>query len=171
VATSKTTTTETETASPQQTVRATAPEGKTRRAGRIARGVSDRLDQRGRQRPIVVEIRKGRRRRGRKRYTRGFRDIQRFAYGGSRALYRFANGFASGFDSFRSRSNRSSRRKKDGLVRDSLRNGARAFSRSARQFGRVPYELAREVRTRRFWRAGRDLRGLLIPPPLAFFLR
>lgn len=121
-------------------------------------------------RPIVVRLGKGRKKRGRKRYTRGFRDLQRLTLGQSRASYRLANGFAAGFDSFARRSRRSARRRRDGLLRDGFRNSARAFGRAAREAGRAPYEIARRVSTRRYWRAARDS-GLFLPWPLSVFVR
>jgi hypothetical protein len=156
---------------PEATVSAKTPTGEQPSAATIASGVSARIDARRRRgRPIVVNLRGSRRRRrGGKRYTRGFRDLQRVTYGGSRAAYRLMNGVAAGFDSFQRRSSRSARRRRDGLLRDGLRNAARAFSRAARQVGRAPYEIAREISTRRYWKAARNSRGLL--PPLPFFVR
>ena len=69
------------------------------------------------------------------------------------------------------RSGRSARRKRDGLLRDSLRNGTRAFSRAAREAGRAPYQLAREISTRRYWKGARRSRGLAAPWPLSLFVR
>jgi hypothetical protein len=112
----------------------------------------------GHVRPIVLKVRKrGRRRGGRKRYSRNSKDFQRLAYGASRAIYRLADGAAAGTDSFWRRSDRSARRKKDGLAIDFARNSARAFDRAARQFGRAPYEVAREISGRRAWKNVRRL--------------
>jgi hypothetical protein len=156
---------------PATTVDASAPPGQEPLADALASSVAAGIDARRLERPIVVRLRKGRKKRGRKRYSRGFKDLQRWTYGGSRALYRLGNSLAAGFDSFSKRSSRSARRRRDGLLRDSLKNGARGFDRAAREAGRAPYEIARRISTRRYWRAGRDFRGVLVPWPLSFFLR
>lgn len=106
----------------------------------------------GRVRPIVLRVKRGRRRGGRKRYSRNTKDLQRFVYGSSRALFRLADGAAAGTESFWRRSNRSARRRKDGMAKDFYRNVARGIDRASRQAGRAPYEIAREINGRRAWK-------------------
>lgn len=83
-----------------------------------------------------------------RRYTKGTKAFQKLILGGSRAAYRAANSFADGFDTFAKRSKRSARRRRDGLVRDSLRNAARGFSDTAREFGKAPWPIARQIGTK-----------------------
>lgn len=117
-----------------------------RRALRVTGGTG------GGVRPIVLRVKRGRRRGGRKRYSRNTKDLQRFVYGSSRALFRLADGAAAGTESFWRRSNRSARRRKDGLAKDFYRNFARGIDRASRQAGRAPYEIAREINGRRAWK-------------------
>jgi len=119
--------------------------------------------------PRILDLR-GARRGGkrRKRYSKGTKDVQRLAYGASKGAYRIANGFAAGLDSFWKRSNRSSRKKRDGFVRDAFRNLARGARKASRQFGRAPQEISDRFRTRRFWR---QTRRALRNVPLPFLLR
>jgi hypothetical protein len=100
---------------------------------------------------IVLKVKRGRRR-GRKRYSKNSKDAQRLTYGTSRALYRLADGLAAGTESFWRRSNRSARRKRDGLAVDFYRNAARGIDRASRQAGKAPYEIARKISGRRAWK-------------------
>jgi len=84
----------------------------------------------------------------RRRYSKGTKPWQKLLLGGSRAAYRTANSFSRGFDTFAKRSNRSARRRRDGLVRDSLRNAARGFSDASREVGKAPWAVARQVGTK-----------------------
>ena|SRR5215213_11063426 len=107
----------------------------------------------GRVRPIVLKVRRGRRGGNRnKRYSRNTKDAQRLVYGSSKALYRLAEGAAAGTDSFWRRSDRSAKRKRDGLAKDFYRNAARGIDRASRQAGKAPYEVAREINGRRAWK-------------------
>ena len=120
--------------------------------------------------PQVIVIKAAKKKRGKKRYTRGSKDLQRLEYGLSKSSYRVADAVAEGIRTFYRRSDRSARRKKDGLVRDSLRNSARGLGDALREGSRAPYELARKVSTRKVWRRTRGL-GRLAPFPLSLFLR
>ena len=113
----------------------------------------------GSQPVIVLKVRKrGRRGRGgRKRYSKNTKDAQRLTYGTARAFYRLADGLAAGADSFRRRSDRSARRKKDGLAIDFYRNYARGIDRASRQAGKAPRDIAREISGRRAWKSVRYL--------------
>jgi hypothetical protein len=106
-------------------------------------------------RPIVLKVRRGRRGGGRKRYSRNTKDAQRLVYGTSKALFRIADGAAAGTESFWRRSDRSARRKRDGLGKDFYRNLARGVDRASRQAGKAPYEIAREISGRRAWKSVR----------------
>ncbi len=83
-----------------------------------------------------------------RRYTKGTKPFQKLLLGTSRAAYRTANSFAEGFNTFAKRSNRSGRRRRDGLVRNSLRNAARGFSDAAREIGKAPWPIARQIGTK-----------------------
>jgi|SRR6185436_1014046 len=96
---------------------------------------------------------RGRNRRRRARYTKGTRAWQRLTFGSERAGYRLANSFARGLRTFVRRSDRSRRRKKDGLLRDQLRNASRGFAVACNELGRAPGEIAWRVGTRNARRA------------------
>jgi len=81
------------------------------------------------------------------RYSKGTKGFQKFLLGASRAAYRTANSFANGFNTFAKRSDRSARRKKDGLIRYSLRNASRGFQDGLDQLGKAPNAIAKQIGT------------------------
>jgi hypothetical protein len=85
--------------------------------------------------PVYFDMRKSKKksRRRRKKYTRGTKGWQRLALGMARAGYRTANSVASGLNLFQRRSNRSMRRKRNGIS----------------ELGRAPFQIARQIGTRR----------------------
>jgi hypothetical protein len=97
--------------------------------------------------PVYFDRRKKKDKR-RRRYSKGTKPWQKLLLGASRAAYRTANSFARGFDTFAKRSNRSARRRRDGLVRDSLRNAARGFNDASREVGKAPWAVARQIGTK-----------------------
>lgn len=103
--------------------------------------------------PVILERkRKGK---NKKRYTSGTKGLQRLTLGWSKAAYRSANAFAEGFDTFSKRSDKSARRRRDGLIRDSLRNASRGFADGLGELGRAPGEIARRISGRAVWRTFR----------------
>jgi hypothetical protein len=104
--------------------------------------------------PIVIEPvkKKGKKK---KKYTRGTKGIQRLALGVTDALYRSANSVAKAEKTISKRSKKSSRKKKDGLVRDSLRNASRGIGDGFTELGKAPNEIARRIGTGQVRRAFR----------------
>ncbi len=111
--------------------------------------------------PIVMTLErrsKGGGKRGRKkRYSRGTKGVQRLLFGVAKASYRATDSLSSGLNTFVKRSNRSARRRKDGYIRDALRNASRGVGRGLSTLGRAPYEIGRRVPTRAVWRTFRIL--------------
>jgi hypothetical protein len=104
--------------------------------------------------PIVLERTKKGKKKG-KRYTSGTKGLQQLALGVSKAAYRSANSFADGFRVFSKQSNKSARRRRDGLIRDSLRNASSGFAEGLTELGRAPGEIARRISSRNVWRTFR----------------
>jgi hypothetical protein len=91
----------------------------------------------------------------RDRYTEGTKSSQRLAFGISKAGYRVANSFAEGMNTFVKRSDDSRERRKDGFIRDSLRNASRGISDGFEELGKAPMEIADRIGTRQVWRIAR----------------
>ena len=108
--------------------------------------------------PIVIEAVKTKSGKKKKRkYTRGTKGVQRFTLGLAEAGSRVANSFGKGSRRFVKESKKSSRKRKDGLVRDSLRNASDGFSDAANEFGKAPGEVARRISTKQVRRTFRIL--------------
>lgn len=88
---------------------------------------------------------KGRGKRKKKKYTRGTKGLQRLFLGATRAAYRTTNSVTKGLNTFVRRSKRSARKRKDGLIRDSLRNASRGFNSGVKEAGRAPGEVTRKI--------------------------
>jgi len=106
--------------------------------------------------PLVVYDwgKKGKRRR--KKYSRGLKTIQRSEDGLSLAGRRLGDAVESGFRSYRKRRNKSARRKKDGPIRDILRNSTGGLSQFLSVGSDIPYDFARKLNNRRFGKQVRD---------------
>jgi len=111
---------------------------------------------------VVYRPRRNKRRNNRKKYSRGTKGIQRFLYGLSRAAYRTARACSIGLDTYTDRSNKSMKRKRDGMVKDVFRNASRGFADAAEEVGKVPGEIARRISTKTVRRTFRFLTPIRI---------
>lgn len=105
--------------------------------------------------PIVYDF-KRRGGRGKKKYSRGLKDIQRLEDGLSQAARRLGRATERGLDTYRTRRNKSARRKKDGPIRDGLENVSIGFGRALRVASDAPYDVARKVNSKKFSRQLRN---------------
>jgi hypothetical protein len=99
--------------------------------------------------PAIWDARKGRKK---KRYTKGTKLLQRAGFGGIKASYRISDAVATGLDRFYKRSRRSSRKRRDGLLKDLLDNSAKGFRVTAREIGKAPYDFTRRINVKPFLR-------------------
>lgn len=109
-------------------------------------------------RPIVYERTK---KKGRKRYSSGLKDPQKLEEGTSRAGQRLAQAVADGFGEYRRRRDRSAERKKDGAIKDFVRNVGRGAEEALRTGAKVPSDLTRYATKKRLTRL------VFLPPPFA----
>lgn len=108
--------------------------------------------------PVVVErVKKKGKNKKKRKYTKGTKGVQRLALGVTDALYRSANSVSKAEKTISKRSKKSSRKKKDGLVRDSLRNASRGVSDGFTELGKAPNEIAKRIGTKQVRRAFRVL--------------
>jgi len=80
-----------------------------------------------------------------RKYSRGTKTTQRLSLGISKAAYRTAKSISSGLSTFSDESDKSSRKRKDGMVRDSLRNASKGFEDGLNELGKAPDEIARRI--------------------------
>ena len=105
--------------------------------------------------PLVVYDYRKKKKKG-KKYSKGLKTIQRTEDGLTLAGRRLGDALESGFKSYRKRRNKSARRRKDGPLRDIVRNTAGGVSQFFSVGSDIPYDVARKVNNRRFGKQVRD---------------
>jgi hypothetical protein len=93
----------------------------------------------------VVVIKK---RKSKRRYSRGLRNPQRISRRLTRAQHKLVRAVSSGISTYRDREDRSSRRKRDGAIKDAMKNWARAMGKTMRKSSGVPYDVVRAFDTK-----------------------
>lgn len=101
-------------------------------------------------RPIVFETKKKKGRK--KKYSRGLKDVQKVEVGLSRSAERLAEAVADGLGRYRKRRDRSAGKKRDGAVRDAIRNIGRGAEKGLRSASKAPSDLADELSAKRITR-------------------
>lgn len=102
-------------------------------------------------RPIVIRGKKGKKR----KYSRGLRDLQITGRRMSKISSRMVRSVSKGMDAYRSASDKSARKKRDGALLDFNRNAAKGITRALRESSRIPFDLAKSMDTRGRRRAAR----------------
>jgi hypothetical protein len=110
---------------------------------------------------MVVEKTK---KKGKKRYTKGLRDVQRLERGASKATRRLARAVEEGVATYHRRSNKSGRKKRDGAIRDVFDNLSIAAGDALQVASRAPRDLARGLNTKSAWKQVRPLAQLVAMP-------
>lgn len=116
-------------------------------------------------RPIVYEVTKGKKRKGKKKYSRGLKDPQKLERDGSRAAERVADAVADGIAEYRDSRDKSARRKRDGAIKDVVRNVGRGLSEALDTGSRAPSDLTRRATAKRLRRM------MPVMPPFSYFMR
>lgn len=106
--------------------------------------------------PLVVYDYTKKKKKNRKKYSKGLKTIQRTEDGLTLAGRRLGDAVESGFRSYRKRRNKSARRRKDGPLRDMVRNTAGGVSQFFSVGSDIPYDVARKVNNRKFGKQVRD---------------
>src|SRR5579864_4202014 len=114
--------------------------------------------------PIVVVVNRKKKNKKKRRYTRGLRTTQEFEMGATRATQQIGKAVARGLSVYRKRRNKSSRKRRDGALRDIVENVGKAMSRGLRSGSNAPYQFAKAVNSRRFSKQVRDAFRLVAPP-------
>jgi len=112
-------------------------------------------------RPRLFERRRKKRR---KLYTRGTKDLQRMQRAFTKAGYRLSNAGTVAIARFDRESGRSARRKRDGAMVDFVDNLARATTDGMEEATRVPLEVAKGINGRMLWRGAKRTARVIIAP-------
>lgn len=105
------------------------------------------------------------RRRG-KRYSKGWKDSQIIERDVSRSAERLADAASDGLNRYRRSRNRSAKKKKDGAIKDFVRNVGRGAEDALRTGSKAPSDLTRRATSKRLKRTLR-----LVPVPPFFWVR
>ena len=84
----------------------------------------------------------------------------------ARSLETLAEGVARTFSEYSERSDKSARKKRDGALRDGIKNWTKALSKGMRVAGDAPYDFVKQVNRGPGSKKVRDTVRLLTPPPL-----
>jgi hypothetical protein len=101
-----------------------------------------------------------------KRYSKGTKDLQRLEGGVSKATWRIAHAVTEGVESYRKRSKKAARKRRDGALRDFVPNVARAVGDAGGELAKAPADFIRQVPTKLIWRQTRAI--VRVVTPLAF---
>ena len=115
-------------------------------------------------RASTVHIRYRKTKKKKRKYTRGLKDLQKLERGLSKAARRLSRAAAGGVSLYRRRSNKSSRKKRDGAIKDGLENWTRGLGKAVRKSGDGPYDIAKSLNSKRVSRQVRSALRLMIPP-------
>ena len=111
----------------------------------------------------VIDYKKGKGKKKRK-YSSGLKDVQNFERGASKAAQRLSRAVERGLSIYRKRRDKSSRKKKDGAIRDALENWSKGLGKSLRISSRAPFDLAKQLNTKGFSRQLRNTIRIITPP-------
>ena len=95
--------------------------------------------------PIVINVKKSKKKR---KYSKGLKEIQVAGRRVTRTSSKMISAVSKGMDAFRKASDKSARRKRDGVIRDFGVNSAKGMGRSLRESSRVPLEFAKALDNR-----------------------
>jgi len=104
------------------------------------------------QQPIVYERTKKKKGKKKRKYSRGLKEPQRVERGVSRAAERIAEAVVDGLSEYRDRRDKSAGKKRDGAIKDAVRNVGRGLEEAIGTAAKVPTDLSKRVSYRRLTR-------------------
>ena len=97
-------------------------------------------------------------------YSRRLRNAEKIERGVSRAAASLGNAVAATFNSYKDRSDASSYKKRDGAVKDALKNWTKAYGKGMKEASDVPYDLVKAVTSGKGSKQLRDAVKMFAPP-------
>jgi len=102
---------------------------------------------------VVIEKTGGKKKRGKRRYSNRLKEAQQILFPLNRAAERVSDAVAAGITVWRRESDKSSRRKRDGAVKDLTDNGARSVAKIVRKSSLAPLDVSKAMRRTRLYRS------------------
>lgn len=113
----------------------------------------------GTESPITPEAPKAKR-----KYSRRMRGAQEIERGMTRAAASVGDAIAATFNTYKDRSRESSFKKRDGAVKDALKNWTKASSKGMKKASDAPYQLVKAVNSGKASKQIRDAVKMFSPP-------
>jgi len=114
--------------------------------------------------PIVINLKKkskNNKNKKKRRYSKGLEEIQQMERHLMRASHRMARAVEKGISNYRGESTKSSKKKRDGAIRDFIPNSGIAMTHVLKEAGPIPNDIARALNTKSMRRRlRRQLRGI-----------
>jgi len=99
-----------------------------------------------------------------RRYSRRMRGGQELERGMSRAAASLGDAVASTFNTYKKRSKKSALNKRDGAVKDAIKNWTKATSKGMRDASDAPYQMVKAVNSNKASKQIRDAAKMISPP-------
>jgi hypothetical protein len=99
-----------------------------------------------------------------RKYSRGMRTGQEIERGLSRAASSLGDAVAATFNTYKDRSQNSAYNKRDGAVRDAIKNWTKATSKGMKKASDAPYEFIKSVNRGKASKQIRDAVKMFSPP-------
>jgi hypothetical protein len=99
-----------------------------------------------------------------RRYSRDLEGMQRWGRAASKASRRVARAVAAGLDTWYDRSERSALARRDGALRDSMKNLSKAVSKTVAEASMAPADLLAPLDSKRGRRVARAVARAFVPP-------
>lgn len=96
----------------------------------------------------VIRVDVHRKRKRKRKYSRGLKDVQRWERGLAKGSRRVGRAVSAGLDRYFDRRERSSYKKRDGAIRDALKNWSKALGKTMRKASDAPYDVTKAFDTK-----------------------
>jgi len=109
---------------------------------------------------VVVETHEKKKR----KTSRGLKDVARLERGIAKAGDRLGTAMEAGFSKYRDKSKKSSYKKKDGAIRDAVKNWSVAAGKGLEEASKIPGDITKALSTKQVSRAVRGVARIVVPP-------
>jgi len=96
--------------------------------------------------------------------SRGLKDVARLERGIAKAGDRLGTAMEAGFSKYRDKSKKSSYKKKDGAIRDAVKNWSVAAGKGLEEASKIPGDITKALSTKQVSRAVRGVARIVVPP-------
>jgi len=99
-----------------------------------------------------------------RKYSRRTRGVQEVEHGVSKAAASLGEAVATTFRTYKKREKASSFKKRDGAIKDAVKNWTKAYGKGMKEASDVPYQLVKSVNSSKASKQIRDAVKMFAPP-------